>query len=493
MTAPAASHVFPHAFPHTFLWHDYETFGANVRRDRPAQFAAIRTDANLNEIGAPIMIYCQPANDFLPEPEACLITGITPQLCVEKGIPEYQFAAQIETALSQPGTIGVGYNTIRFDDEITRFMFWRNLIDPYAREWQNSCGRWDLLDVVRTAYALRPEGIQWPTKPDGKASFKLTDLTAANGLAHEAAHDALSDVRATIAMARLIRDKQPRLFDFCFKLHKKDTVAAELGLPTDAQHAKPFLHVSSMFPAERGCLAVMWPLAMHPGNKNELIAWDLAYDPAELATLNVDEIRLRMFSKSDALPAGMTRLPVKTVHLNKSPMVMGNLKTLSNEMAARWHIDIAQAMIHAQVARDLPDMSGIWPEVFKRPEDVAPDVDEDLYGGFIGNADRRRLNDVRKLDSAGLAKARISSDDPRLQELIFRYRARNFQATLSVDEEARWNEHRKARLLEGEGGFKSIDAYFAEIDALSESADERAEALLGALYDWAEVIVPEHN
>ena len=480
-----------HTFPHTFLWHDYETFGANVRRDRPAQFAAIRTDAQLNEIGTPIMLYCQPANDFLPEPEACLITGITPQVCMEKGIPEYQFAAQIEAAFSQPGTIGVGYNTIRFDDEITRFMFWRNLIDPYAREWQNNCGRWDILDVVRTAYALRPEGIQWPVNNEGKPSFKLTDLTTANGLAHEAAHDALSDVRATIAMARLIRDKQPRLFDFCFKLHKKDAVAAELGLPTDPQHAKPFLHISGMFPSERGCLAAMWPLAMHPTNKNELIAWDLAHDPAELATLNVDEIRLRMFSKRDALPEGVTRLPIKTVHLNKSPMVMGNLKTLSKEMASRWKIDIDQGLVNAARARDLPDMSGLWPDVFKRPQEPAPDVDEDLYGGFVNNVDRRRLNDLRKLDGAGLAKARFSFDDPRLQELVFRYRARNFHATLSVEEQSRWNEHRTARLLEGEGGFKSIDAYFAEIDTLSENVDERGEALLGALYDWAETVVPE--
>ena len=489
MTAPAGSH----ALPHTFLWHDYETFGANVRRDRPAQFAAIRTDANLNEIGAPIMIYCQPANDFLPEPEACLITGITPQVCVEKGIPEHRFAAQIEAALSQPGTIGVGYNTIRFDDEITRFMFWRNLIDPYAREWQNNCGRWDILDVVRTAYALRPEGIHWPVNGEGKPSFKLTDLTAANGLAHEAAHDALSDVRATIALARLIRDKQDgrRLFDFCLKLHKKDAVAMELGLPADSQHARPCLHISGMFPAERGCLAVMWPLAMHPGNKNELIAWDLAHDPAELATLNVDEIRLRMFSKSDVLPAGMTRLPVKTVHLNKSPMVMGNLKTLSSAMAARWQIDLTQARIHEQVARDLPDMSGIWPEVFKRPQEATPDVDEDLYGGFVSNSDRRRLNDIRKLNGASLAKARFSFDDPRLQELVFRYRARSFPTSLSAEDALRWNEHRAARMLEGQGGFKSIDAYFAEIDALSESADGRGEALLGALYDWAEMVVPE--
>jgi exodeoxyribonuclease-1 len=475
----------------TFLWHDYETFGANVRRDRPAQFAAIRTDEALNEIGEPLMMYCQPANDFMPDPVSCLITGITPQTCLEKGIPECQFAAQIEQALSQPGTVGVGYNTIRFDDEITRFMFWRNLIDPYAREWQNNCGRWDILDVVRTAYALRPEGIVWPKNAEGKASFKLTDLTAANGLVHEAAHDALSDVRATIGLARLVRNKQPRLFDFCFKLHKKDAVAMELGLPTAAQSAKPFLHISGMFPAERGCLAVMWPLATHPTNKNELIAWDLAHDPRELAALNVDEIRLRMFSKTDALPEGMARLPVKTIHLNKSPMVMGNVKTLSKDMAARWGIDVDQAMTHAAVARDLPDMSAIWPAVFQRPSEGTPDVDEDLYGGFIGNADRRRLNQLRGLSAEKLANTRNAFDDARLEELVFRYRARNFLATLSLEDAARWEAHRVAKLLEGEGGARTIEALFGEIDALSESADERGEEVLGALYDYAEMIAPE--
>ena len=475
---------------HTFLWHDYETFGTQVRRDRPAQCAGIRTDAELNEVGEPVMLYCQPANDFLPDPEACLITGITPQLCLEKGVPEYQFAARIEQLLAAPGTIGVGYNTIRFDDEITRFMFWRNLIDPYGREWQNDCGRWDLLDVVRTAYALRPEGIVWPTKPDGSASFKLTDLTAANGLAHETAHDALSDVRATIALARLIRTAQPRLFDFCFGLHKKDRVAAELGLPTTPAQARPFLHVSGMFPATRGCLALMWPLAMHPTNKNELIAWDLAQDPRELASMNVDEIRLRLFTKSDALPEGMTRLPVKSVHLNKSPMVMGNWKILSPQLAQRWGLDRDAQLRNAEKARDLPDMSGIWPEVFKRAKEAPPDVDEDLYGGFVGNADRRRLNQLRELTADKLAAARPAFDDPRLSELLLRYRARNFPHSLSEQEQQTWQQHRSARLLQGEAGARTLQALFDELDRLVENADEQGEALLGALYDSAESIAP---
>lgn len=482
---------------HTFLWHDYETFGAQVRRDRPAQFAAIRTDAELNEIGAPLMLYCQPANDFLPDPQSCLITGITPQDCLERGVPEHQFAATIEAALSATGTIGVGYNTIRFDDEITRFMFWRNLIDPYAREWQNSCGRWDLLDVVRTAYALRPDGIVWPTHPDGRVSFRLEDLAKANGLLHEAAHDALSDVRATIALARLLRQQNPKLFDFCLALHKKDRAAEEIGLSSiHSPERRPFLHVSGMVPAERGCIALVWPLAVHPTNKNEVIVWDLAFDPSELATLDADSMRQRLFSKTADLPEGVTRLPIKTIHLNKSPMVIRNLKTLSTEQAQRWGFDMPRANAYAALAADPAfdkKIAGLWPAVFARPAEAPADVDEDLYGGFIGNGDRRTLNDLRLLTAEKLASAQPAFQDGRLEELLFRYRARNFASSLTAEEQARWEAHRAGRLFEGVGGARSFDQLFGEIDALSENTDERGETILGALYDYAEMIAPERS
>jgi exodeoxyribonuclease-1 len=357
-----------------------------------------------------------------------------------------------------------------------------------------------LLDVVRMCYALRPEGITWPRKPDerfpddGKAtrpSFKLEDLARANGLMHDAAHDALSDVRATIALARLIRQAQPKLFDFALSLHKKDRVAAELGLPTSSQTAQPFLHISGMFPPERGCLAVMWPLATHPTNKNELLAWDLSQDPGELPLLDVATLRQRLFSKSADLPEGVQRLPIKSVHLNKSPMVVRKLATLTPEMAAQWGVDIPAALRNAEKAAGLPDMSAIWPEVFQRPKEGTPDVDEDLYGGFIGNADRRRLNQLRALSPAELAHSRTGFDDDRLEEMLFRYRARNFPETLSPEDAERWEAHRVAWLLEGEGGARNVDALFARIDVLSETADERGEAILGSLYDYAEAIAPD--
>jgi exodeoxyribonuclease-1 len=389
--------------------------------------------------------------------------------------------------------VGVGYNSIRFDDEVTRFLFWRNLIDPYAREWQNGCGRWDLMDVVRTTWSLRPEGIEWPTYKEGemagRPSFKLEHLTVANGIGHEAAHDALSDVRATVALARLIKTRQPRLWDFCLKLHKKDAVWAEIG------SGKPFVHLSTRYPIERGNLAIVWPLGPHPQNKNELIVWDLSRDPRELLGLDAETVRRRIYTRQDELPEGELRLPIKTIHVNKSPIVIGNLRTLG-PAAQRWALDVEQAMRHAEHAAALGrTLDPLWAQVYARREMAAPDVDEDLYGGFIGNEDRRTLQRLRDLPGDKLAGKHPAFQDGRLEELLFRYRARNFSTTLSDDERARWLQHCAERLHEGAGGARTLAQYFERIDELAEKAaevdDPRAQELLEALYDYAEGIAPE--
>ena len=482
----------------TFFWHDYETFGIVPRRDRPVQFAGLRTDAELNEIGEPVMWFCQPAPDCLPDPESVLLTGILPQHALEHGVPEAKFAARIEAELALPGTIGVGYNSIRFDDEVTRFLFWRNLIDPYAREWQNGCGRWDLMDVVRTTWALRPEGIEWPTYKEGemkgRPSFKLEHLAAANGLLHEAAHDALSDVRATLALARLVRKLKPQLWDFCLKLHKKDAVAAEIGV------GRPFVHLSGRYPVDRGCMAVVWPLGPHPTNRNELIVWDLAHDPAELSGLDADTVRRRLYTRADELPEGETRLPIKTIHINKSPIVIGKLATLTPATVQRWGLDLPLAMRHAEKAAALGrSLDPLWAQVFRRAPPAGPvDVDEDLYGGFLDNEDRRTLERLRGLSPTALASKRPAFADARLEEMLFRYRARSFNDTLTGEEQLRWQRHCSDRLhggAGGAGGAFTLAAFFERVDTLAEAAaersDERAQSLLEALYDYAEGIAPE--
>jgi exodeoxyribonuclease-1 len=471
----------------SFFWHDYETFGRDTRRAAPAQFAGLRTDEALNEIGEPVMLHCRPPTDRLPEPEACLLTGILPQDCLRLGLPEHAFAAAVERELARPGTVGVGYNSIRFDDEVTRHLFWRNLIDPYVREWRNDCGRWDLLDLVRCAWALRPDGLEWPRNAEGKPSFKLEHLTAANGVAHEAAHDALSDVRATLSVARLLKARQPRLWDYGLTLRHKATVQSVLAA------GRPVLHVSGRYPVERGCMALVWPFASHPLNRNEVIAWDLAHDPAELMALDAAAIRARLFVRREDLPEGTQRLPIKTIHLNRSPIVIRNLDTLDDARAERFGIDKALAWRHAETAARIGgEMAGVWPEVYRREAAAAPvDVDEDLYGGFLDDADRSRLERLRALAPAELARQRPVFKDSRLEELLFRYRARNFPDTLDADERGRWQQHRHERLHEGRDGGPTLAAFLDRIDELGENADERGQDLLGALADWAAEIAPE--
>lgn len=458
----------------TFYWHDYETFGADPSRDRPVQFAGLRTDADLNPIGEPLVIYARPAADVLPQPQACLVTGITPQEALEKGVPECEFIARIHEELARPGTCGVGYNSLRFDDEVTRFTLYRNFFDPYAREWQNGNSRWDIIDMLRAAYALRPEGIEWPLREDGQASFRLEELTAANGIAHEAAHDALSDVHATIAMARLVREKQPRLYDYVLKHRDKRAVQQQL----DIANMKPVLHVSGMFGAERFNTALVVPLAQHPSNRNEVICFDLSADPSVLAELTPDEIRQLLYTRTEDLPEGRQRPGLKSIHINRCPLVV-TAKMASPAVAVRIGLDGDACRAHLAALRTQRDAS---PRAFtdklqavyaERPFEPIEDPDRMLYsGGFFPEQDKRSMNRVREASPRELAEQSFVFEDPRLPEMLFRYRARNYPDSLSPDERAQWEEYRFQRLTEPEGGGSiCMEAFHAEIDALLEGGE----------------------
>ncbi len=471
----------------TLYWHDYETWGTDPSRDRPSQFAGLRTDLDLNPIGEPLVIYCKPADDLLPQPEACLVTGITPQKAAVDGLIEAEFIAKIHSELSQPGTCGVGYNSIRFDDEVTRYTLYRNLYDPYAREWQYGNSRWDIIDMVRLTFALRPEGINWPKYPDGKQSFRLEQLTAANGIAHESAHDALSDVEATIALARLIRQQQPRLYDYIFKQRKKRQVAEMLNL----KPAEPVVHISSMYSSERGCMAIVMPLVKHPSNPNGVIVYDLSHAPKVLLTLNEDEIHHRLYTASADLPEGVERIPLKTVHLNKAPVVVP-MNTLTDEAIERWGVDLAAIKRHRQQILEADDLKQKILSVHQKMAfEPITDPDRMLYcGGFFSDADRIKMDSIRRLAPAELAEYPLDFDDARLPEMLFRYRARNWPELLSSDERDRWEEYRHQRVHdEGGGGSIAITEYnkcLHELRDLPEQADNQA--LFNALIAWGESV-----
>lgn len=460
----------------TILWHDYETWGADTRRDRPAQFAAIRTDLDLNIIGDPIELYCELANDYLPAPGACFVTGLTPQKVNRLGMPETQFIGQINRLFSQPNTTVAGYNNIRFDDEITRQSLYRNFQDPYAREWQNGCSRWDIIDLVRTCYALRPEGINWPTNDDGVVSFRLELLTAANDISHEGAHDAISDVIATIEMAKLIKQKQPKLYDYVYNLRRK----AEVNKHFDLVNFTPLVHISAKIPATSGCSTYVAPVAYHPVNKNAVICANLNMDLTPLLELSATEISERMYTKrselGDLLPIGL-----KLIHTNKCP-VIAPAKTLTKEAADQHGIDRALCRKNLDMLSANPQLREKVTQVYQLDNDRAPETNPDLMlysGGFFSSHDKAAMERIIQTPPEQLAALEINFEDARLDEMLFRYRARNYPLTLSMAEQKRWNDYRLST-MDGQSY-----AYELESLAMEHESDERKMALLKALFEYA--------
>lgn len=426
----------------SFLWHDYETTGTCPQRDRPAQFAAIRTDQALNPVGGPVSFFCQPAADGLMHPDSCLVTGITPARMRREGLPEAEFAARVHEQMSVPGTCSVGYNSIRFDDAFTRHLLYRNFHDPYEREWKNGNSRWDLIDLLRMCHALRPGGIEWPQREDGTPSFRLEDLAQANGIAQARAHDAVSDVEALVALARLVRERQPRVFAHHFRLRRKNAVFGLL----DVAGMTPLVHVSARYPASRGCLALVSPLAAHPENPNAVIAFDLSADPEPLIQLDAEDIADRVFTPRADLPEGIERIPLKAIHANRGP-ALAPISVLRGTDLARIGLDPDRALAHLERLRRAEGLAAKLQHVFRRDRhDTSPDPELGLYAGFLPDADRPLLAAVRATPPEQLGARDFPFQDPRYRELLFRYRARNWPESLDAAERERWDAFRRRRL-----------------------------------------------
>ncbi|MGI1671594.1 MAG: exodeoxyribonuclease I [Neptuniibacter sp.] len=475
--------------PLTFFWHDYETFGANPKKDWPVQFAGVRTDDQLNIIEEPVMFYCKPSEDQLPHPEACLITGITPQLALSEGDNEATFFARIHAELSRPGTCGVGYNSIRFDDEVTRYGLYRNFFDPYAREWQNNCSRWDIIDMLRLTRALRPEGINWPTYEDGSPSLRLEDLTVANNIEHGNAHDAMSDVYATLEMAKLVRDKQPKLYNYVINNRSKQAIQSML----DPISHKPVLHISSRYPVELGNAAIVAPLITHPVNKNGVIVWDLRHNPEPLMQLSVEELRRLLYTRHDELAEDDPRIAMKQVHINKCPII-APAGMLNTQEANRLQIDGDQCRTHLQMIRSFNGLKEKVAEVYQEnPFEPESDPDQMLYGGgFFSPADKQSIDQVRASEADDLVGLELPFQDSRLEEMLLRYKARNFPQILTTEEQQRWQDYRREKLLNGEGGHLSMEQFYARMNELyvQPDLDEKKRHILEELALYAEAIYP---
>ena len=461
----------------SIFWYDFETTGISPRCDRPLQVAGIRTNEALEEIGEPLNIYCRLSDDILPHPAACLVTGITPETLASKGLCEAEFIHLLHQQLSLPGTCGAGYNSLRFDDEVTRYSLYRNFHDPYAREWQGGNSRWDLIDLVRTAYALRPEGLVWPEE-DGRVTLKLERLSAANGLEHLQAHDALSDVRATIGLARLIRERQPRLYRYLYELRRKQAVLDQVQL------LKPMVHISGRFSAARHYLSVVLPLAWHPRNRNALIVCDLQAECSPLWEESAETLRERLYTRRDELGEGQLPVPLKLVHINRCP-VLAPMNVLRATDVARLGLELDSYETRAQEMRDCRDVwSAKLGDIYaEEPFAGLDDPEQQLYGGFLGERDRRLCDQVRNHPAPDNSLRALPFDDPRLPELLFRYRARNFPQSLSEAEQQQWHLFCQKRLTQPEWGAPNTLAQFDQ--AMGEVQAQANPEQVRLLQQWA--------
>ena len=452
----------------SFFFYDLETSGFNARSGRVMQFGGQRTDMDLNPIGEPVDVLIKLTPDTLPSPDAILVTGITPQQTIAEGLTEAEFLKLFYDQVVTPGTIFTGFNSVRFDDEFMRFLHYRNFYDPYEWHWRDNCSRWDILDVVRMTRALRPEGIEWPFAPDGKPANRLEFLTKVNKLDHSKAHDALNDVYATIAVARLIREKQPDLFDYVLEHRDKKKVAALV------EKAEPFVYTSGRYPSASLHTTAAVLLAKHPQDGAALV-YDLRHDPTPFVDMPVDQLveAWRFTRDPEAV-----RLPVKTLKYNRVPAVapLGVIK----DAVAQQRIDLSLDTVARHLAllkrhqQSLADK--VLQAVARLDEERAAQtslvdnqltVDERLYDGFIGDQDKQTMRAVRSAAPAELSSGlALSFKDERLRSLLPLYKARNYPASLSSEERAAWEAFCRQRLFEG-GTESRLAKYFARLEELA--------------------------
>lgn len=476
----------------SYFFYDLETSGFNPKVARVMQFAGQRTDMELKPIGEPVNVLIKLTPDVLPDPDAVLITGITPQQTIADGLTEAEFLKFFYDEVVQDDTIFLGYNSVRFDDEFMRYLHYRNFYDAYEWQWCGGCSRWDLLDVVRMTRALRPDGIEWPFAPDGKPSNRLEYLTKVNKLDHYKAHDAMSDVHATIAVAKLIRDKQKDLFEYLLNCRKKG-VSKELVMK-----GQPFVYTSGRYPSETLHTTAAVLLAPHSKQDSALV-YDLRHDPAKYLDMTVEQLVEHWRWKKDSTEP---RLPVKNLKYNRCPAVapLGVIK----EQATwdRLQLDVATVQQHwnalrtrqqefarrVQAALDSLDAEREAPQATLVDDELT--VDGRLYENFFDKYDKGLMRLTRAAGGAEIGNLNLDFHDSRLGSLLPLYKARNYPSALDNEERAIWDNFIQKRLIAG-GQDSRVAKYFARLQALAGGELTEAQRyLLEELRLYGESIVP---
>jgi len=468
----------------TFFFYDLETTGLSPRDDRIMQFAGIRTTMDLEPIGEPYNILVKLNDDTLPSPDALMVTGITPQDTQADGYTEAEFSELLINEIFTPDTITVGFNSIRFDDEFIRHLFWRNFYDPYEWTWKDGRSRWDMLDVVRMTRALRPDGIEWPFV-DGKEANRLELITKLNGIDHLKAHNALSDVEALIAVTKLVKDNQPQLYSYLLKIRDKKEVKKLVNL----DDKQPFIYVSGRFSADFHKATVAFPLTS--GRNSNVVVYDLRYDPTPFLELTPIELEKRLLASwEDRQKEGFVAVPIKEMQYNRAPAVAPLGVLAQSDGWTRIGLDEAIITKHRNTLLSVPSFAeNIRSVLEKRPEfKKSLDVEAQLYDGFVSDVDTLRVAKVRQANEQQLADLHPDFTDERLSPLLLHYKARNYPKSLAEEEAILWETWRAARIMQ------QLPSFVKRLQELSATmSDEKKRFVLEELQLWAESIVPTDN
>ncbi len=465
----------------TFFFYDLETSGLSGRDDRIMQFAGQRTDMNLQPVGEPYNILVKLNDDTLPSPDAILVTGITPQQTQTDGLTEAEFAKLLIEEVFMPDTITVGFNNLRFDDEFIRHTLWRNFYDPYEWAWSEGRSRWDILDVVRMTRALRPEGIEWPLDSEGNPTNRLELLSKANGLEHSKAHDALSDVEALIGVAKLIKTKQPKLFEHLLAMRDKKAVQKLVNLDTK----QPFVYVSGRYDSEFHKATVAFPLTSAP-NGNVLV-YDLRYNPNEFLELSANDLAKKVFATWEERKAeDFVKLPAKVLQYNRCPAVapLGVLE--QGDGWQRIGLDLESIEAHKNSLLSRPDFAEKLRSIYEKTKDYKPSSDPEaqLYDSFVSDRDKLRIESVRNAQPGQLADFQPEFQDERLPGLLLHYKARSFPSSLSESEVGQWEMWREKRLQ------SQLPGFLKALQRLAQTSNDERQFVLQELQLWAEAIMP---
>ena len=478
----------------TFFFYDLETSGFSPQNDRIMQFAGQRTDENLNRIGEPVNILIRLNDDVLPSPSALMVTKISPQKTVEEGYTEAEFAKMLVEEYFTPDTVIIGYNNVRFDDVHIQHLLWRNFYPPYDWQWKDGRSRWDLLDVVRMIRALRPEGINWPfiiNEETGEkfAANKLELLTKENGILHENAHDAMSDVDGLIDVARLLKEKQPQIFDYLFKIRSKNEVQKLVNL----ENPKPFVYTSGRFKVEFEKTTVAFPIA--PAKNQNVIVWDLRFSPEKFIDWNEDQILENITADFETRSSDdFEPIAAKILQYNKCPAV-APMGVLTEENQQRLKIDLAEIQKNLDILRKNPHFAENLRSAFERRSEVfqdkssaeKPAPEARLFEGFVSRSDDIKIEAVRNSTDRELADFHPDFADERLTDLLLHYKARSFPKSLSSQEKELWEEYRVKNLQKMMPNFMKE---FQEI-ANNQNLNSQEEYILEEIKLWLENILPE--